>query len=1375
MNIPHVRSLCSLIPSSIRTVLFAMLVLIASMNHAAAEVEVDIPIVATSVDQAMTAMIATRAAQDETAAISQEEMIAKLDPQIGPWYCIGPFKEGIFSNVFAAFNKPYPPEVEVLDAGRESADLSATYEVPRLPGMLDGTRRWEKHEEWSDGWRHLLPRGPAPSRSEIVYIYRTIEVAEDCSLDMKIYAEDYIRVWRNGEQLGEVHRRGGPSRFPSALSLSLPLKKGKNQLLVKIGSIHAAHGFAFSIPLLHPNQSLTPGAWSPRFHRAAGSSNFSPIDRPFQSAFDAKYEPTIPAEPKAASKMIAAQIGIDVETVERLTSGIEATDLAPLARRASDYARAVERLERFKIDLAMIPMFDPEDSEMYRRLDEQVAASEGGAAWTAARDGLRPVIDGALKSAKDGKPSAESLVLAATEAIDRTWRDRAVELPPILFIKRKSYSINAIGPYSIRGPMGASICRFDPAHPDQPAETIFHDPNMAIYDMSLSWDAKTIFFSAHTGSGGLWQLYEIGVDGTGLKRITENDSADYVSPVELPNGDICFVSTQANTWVQCQGRKAGLLYVCNRDGTNHRRISANIDSDHYPQVMDDGRIMFTRWDYGIEKNVFARHALWTVNPDGTGFRLLFGNTIEDPAGFWKARQVPGRPEIVCAFGPHHTNQAGMLGVLWNRLGPEAPRGRGFRFVTDEIPSYCDIKCQYGYTDPLPLNERLFLVSYGGDGGPKNRIYLIDDHGNKKCLYEPEGDLSAFMPLPLQPRKRPPVVVPQCRADEWKYRDPVEMNLVRPDDTWGTLIVHDVYQGVMPHIERGEAKFIQVVEQVQKSQCMAGGEAWGHTPIISRGTVHVRRVIGCVPIEEDGSAHFRVPALRSISLNLLDEEGKTIMRMGSDMHVMPEETQSCIGCHENREGGVAPLEAPRLTTAMRRGPDMPDQEDWGTAGMLDYQRVVQPVWDRHCVKCHSGATPDASLSLTGDRTRFFCMSYDNLLDRGFVDFLSVFALDHDETTPKSVGAVISKILPYLDKKHCGSELSWDERYRVYSWIDANVPYYGTYTYTRVRGIGARDSWETNKGTNRSGWMIGQVCRTFDKRCMGCHQGTVHNQALYGTSSATVSSKHWTVRGVTAHVFPGRYPISAKYGPEFRINLTKPADSLMIQAPLAKSAGGLGLCQHEDGSAVFESKEDSDYQRMLTAIRVGQWQLYQSPRVDMSAEHVAATVENLESMDAEIAEMLNESMKLSEGLVRLPAPPLGKKNLALGAAASSEDGVAIDGGAPRVTIGGAFDGNTNTIWDDKDNASRYHIAAKLTQTQTIDMISIVGWGHHDFSPCDFAIIADGKKIGEVVDAAYSNNRLTIRFPAVECRVLELEITASYGGSPAMRELELYGPRK
>ncbi len=738
---------------------------------------------------------------------------------------------------------------------------------------------------------------------------------------------------------------------------------------------------------------------------------------------------------------------------------------------------------------------------------------------------------------------------------------------------------------------------------------------MRIHSMNLSFDAKTIYFSAKYGNKDQnWQIFKVGIDGKGLTQLTHSESKN-ISPCELPNGRIAFISTQKRTFVECQARGAGLLYTMASDGSDIRIISSNIDSDHTPQVTNEGKILFTRWDYGIEKNVFARHGLWTVNPDGTKLQLVYGNTIEDPGGLWAAQAVPNRQEFVCVFGPHHTHQAGMIGLLWKGKGPEEPRGKGYRWITREYPIYGDRTYADGYQNPFPLNEKQFIASYGGDKHRSNdttksqyetytplRIIYLDAFGNERIIYKANNGLSCYNTILLQTRQKPPIIPDQIPPYNLVDIDPEQMN--RSDygnDLTATMMVQDVYQGISKYVKPGEAKYIAIMEQIQKSRKMASGEAWGHTPIIGRGTVHARRLIGLVPIEKDGSASFEVPALRSISLNVLNKEGKTLMKMGSDMHVMPGEHLSCIGCHEVRENGYgnAPLNQ-HSSLAFKKEPLTPKKQDWGTQGLIDYVSVVQPVWDKHCIKCHSGPTPKGNVNMTGDKTRFFNQSYDQLIDRDIVDHLSVFSLDHDEGTPNTTGAMVSTIDKYMSKKHCQSEISWKERFAVYCWIDANVPYYATYDYnlleTNVRGIGARDGWESKSNTTT--WANGDLQEMFDRRCASCHEREVLNQSWLQPMRMKVYSDQWGDKALTSHGFgSNKWKLVNKLGPEYRINLTNPSHSLFLQAPLAKSDGGIGLCQNEDSSAVFQSKTDPDYKKSLKAIATGKERLYKYPRIDM----------------------------------------------------------------------------------------------------------------------------------------------------------------------------------
>ncbi|MCX6924640.1 MAG: hypothetical protein NT154_15710 [Verrucomicrobia bacterium] len=454
---------------------------------------------------------------------------------------------------------------------------------------------------------------------------------------------------------------------------------------------------------------------------------------------------------------------------------------------------AWQKISSFRTEVQPLPGFDPAVLPMQQALDE-VAPTPGGADYQRRMAPVTKLVNEARAAFASGHRNPK-LELAAGEAIEQFRAEPIRGVGPVAFIRHPSFDrINAPDPYNwpFRGP--ASIAVFDPAQPERPPRTVYDDPGGSVFNMSLSFDARTLFFSARRpGVPEGWQIYEIGVDGSGLRQITRETRPDSgqplsyggfhhpdpnidnnISPVELPSGELMFVSSRAGNVLVCQPGRAAVLYVCNRDGSHVRRVSANTLSDHTPAVMDDGRVMFTRWDYGVDKGVFERQGVWTVNPDGSRLQLFFGNTILDPNAFWQCVPVPGRPEVLSSFGGHHAGPYGVVGVLWNRLGVEAGRGEGYRFLTPEYPTYYDGNFSFGYMDPHPLNEHEFLVSYGGDGQRRSRLYLMDDCGNRTCIWE-EAELGCYCPIPLRLRPRPPVIASSCEIPEFAYVDPVELN------------------------------------------------------------------------------------------------------------------------------------------------------------------------------------------------------------------------------------------------------------------------------------------------------------------------------------------------------------------------------------------------------------------------------------------------------------------------------------------------------------------------------------------------------------------------------------------------------------------------
>ena len=325
--------------------------------------------------------------------------------------------------------------------------------------------------------------------------------------------------------------------------------------------------------------------------------------------------------------------------------------------------------------------------------------------------------------------------------------------------------------------------------------TIFQDPEGGIFDMSLSLDGATLFFSYRKRADKCWQIYEIGVDGRGLKRISRDPAHFEISPIELPDGDLLFVSTRRGGYLLSEPGPRSNLWRMKRDGSDVRCVSQNTLADLSPHLLPDGRVLFTRWEY-VDRDLDYRLGLWTQRPDGRQFQLLFGNTIREVGIFWQARGVPGHEDLLVAtLAPSHGWPYGAVGLVTNRYGPEAPRDRGFAWISDESiavgdatihadgMSYSDIDdgrlldlamrddalrtdqdqadlsvahelearagrwfdaARPAYRDPFPVSDYLYLVSYADAATRRFDLVLLDLCGNRHpaVLRSPTGLLQS---------------------------------------------------------------------------------------------------------------------------------------------------------------------------------------------------------------------------------------------------------------------------------------------------------------------------------------------------------------------------------------------------------------------------------------------------------------------------------------------------------------------------------------------------------------------------------------------------------------------------------------------------------
>jgi hypothetical protein len=214
------------------------------------------------------------------------------------------------------------------------------------------------------------------------------------------------------------------------------------------------------------------------------------------------------------------------------------------------------------------------------------------------------------------------------------------------------------------------------------------------------------------------------------------------------------------------------------------------------------------------------------------------------------------------------------------------------------------------------------------------------------------------------------------------------------------------------------------------------------PIGHANAEGARMLLGTVPVEADGSAYFRAPACKPLYFQAVDAEGRAVQSMRSVTYLQPGERRGCVGCHE--PAGAAP--ASRRPLALARPPSKIEPGPDGTRPFC-YPRLVQPVLDRSCVRCHDGTEgPDKSpLVLTGEPEGPFSRSYNSLKPYLRWHEWGDASIAQAVTRPGRIGADESRLTKVLaDATHTPKVgLSDEDRARLYVWLDGNVPFYGTY--------------------------------------------------------------------------------------------------------------------------------------------------------------------------------------------------------------------------------------------------------------------------------------------------------------------------------------------
>ena len=570
-------------------------------------------------------------------------------------------------------------------------------------------------------------------------------------------------------------------------------------------------------------------------------------------------------------------------------------------------------------------------------------------------------------------------------------------------------------------------------------------------DVDLHFDGDRMLFSS-VGENNTWQIFEIRTDGTGLRQITPTlPDVHHYDACYLPDGAIVFSSTASMAAVPCVNgsTRVANFYRMEPDGTI-RQLCFDQEHNWCPTLLESGRVLYLRWEYTDTPHAHDR-VLFSMNPDGTGQMEFYGSNSYWPNSLFYARPIPGHPSMfVGIVGGHHgvprMGELVLFDIGHGRRESDGTiqripgDGKPVRSVSD--PRYESSLIQDQLVDaswpkflhPYPLSKKYFLTACQPTPTSLWGIYLADVSGNLTLIKETPG-YALLEPMPLRATPRPPVIPPK-----------VDLN--RED---AVVYLSDIYAGDgLKGVPRGTVKRLRLISYHYLFPGMGGPQG----VVGMEGPWDIKRIVGTVPVEEDGSAVFRIPANTPIAVQPLDEEGKAIQLMRSWFTGMPGEVLSCVGCHEN-QSSTPPTQ---YSLASNRPPRKIEPWHGPTRG-FNFEREVQPVLDKYCVACHDGQ------SSSNRETAFDLRGLENITDYTSVYHFggkdaghfstSYVALhrfvrrpglesDYHMLMPMEYHADTTQLVQLLAKGHYGVQLddeAWD---RLVTWIDLNAPYHGTWT-------------------------------------------------------------------------------------------------------------------------------------------------------------------------------------------------------------------------------------------------------------------------------------------------------------------------------------------
>ena len=412
---------------------------------------------------------------------------------------------------------------------------------------------------------------------------------------------------------------------------------------------------------------------------------------------------------------------------------------------------------------------------------------------------------------------------------------------------------------------------------------------------------------------------------------------DFYDGTYLPDGRIIANSNIGYQGVPCVNGSdpVGNMVLYTPQSKNLRRLTFDQDANWNPVIMNNGRVMYTRWEYTDLTHYYTRIVM-NMNPDGTEQKALYGSGSMFPNSTFDVQPLPGYASAFVGIisGHHGVARSGRL-ILFD----PAKARKGAAGMLQEIPHRNrpiveEVKDRLvdgvwpQFIKPSPLNDTYFLVAAKLDKNDLWGIYLVDKFDNVTCLHKMEGE-GYISPIAVRKTVTPPAIPDR----------------VKLDDKQATVFIQDIYEGEgLKGIPRGTVKSLRLHAYEYAYVQTQSDHNWHG---IQSGW-DIKRMLGTVPVEEDGSVIFKIPANTPVSIQPLDKDGVAVQWMRSWLTGQPGEIVSCVGCHEDQNQIVIP----KRVIASQKAPHALTPPEGGTRSFT-FDLEVQPILDRACIACHNG--------------------------------------------------------------------------------------------------------------------------------------------------------------------------------------------------------------------------------------------------------------------------------------------------------------------------------------------------------------------------------------------------------------------------------------